>query len=245
VTFSPPCFAKNYKRVIDLDQDHREHYYSEVTHFHFIDHWYTALVYLIVAYFIRGYYRKRHYPAEKRYRTTIPRLWAGIIDQAVLFPSKILLDSASTWLPLYLLALLPIAIDATYSIYLHSRYGQTVGKWICKIKIVDNLTNTRISLNQAMLRDSGLLLGLLYTIAALKGEFDFDSKALTGTAGTIVAIWSLVEIVTMLLNKKRRALHDLIAGTAVVRTNIDEEGAIPQEPPNSIDEALRPPEDKS
>ena len=159
-----------------------------MTHFHFIDHWYTALVYLIVAYFIRGYYHKRRYPAKKRYRTTIPRLWSGIIDQAILFPSKILLDSASAWLPLYLLALLPIAIDATYSIYLHSHYGQTVGKWVCRIKVVDNLTNTRISLNQAMLRDSGLLLGLLYTAAALKGEVDFDSKALTGTAGTIVAI---------------------------------------------------------
>lgn len=216
-----------------------------MTHFHFIDHWYTALVYLIVAYFIRDYYHKRRYPAKKRYRTTIPRLWAGIIDQAILFPSKILLDSVSAWLPLYLLALLPIAIDATYSIYLHSHYGQTVGKWVCRIKVVDNLTNTRISLNQAMLRDSGLLLGLLYTAAALKGEVDFDSKALTGTAGTIVAIWSLVEILTMLLNKKRRALHDLIAGTAVVRTNIDEDDTIPQAPAHSIDEPLRPPEDKS
>ena len=198
-----------------------------------------------MAYFIRGYYHKRRYPAKKRYRTTIPRLWSGIIDQAILFPSKILLDSVSAWLPLYLLVLLPIAIDATYSIYLHSHYGQTVGKWVCRIKVVDNLTNTRISLNQAMLRDSGLLLGLLYTAAALKGEVDFDSKALTGTAGTIVEIWSLVEILTMLLNKKRRALHNLIAGTAVVRTNIDEDDTIPQAPAHSIDEPLRPPEDKS
>ena len=48
----------------------------------------------------------------------------------------------------------------------------------------------------------------------------------------------------MLLNKKRRALHDLIAGTAVVRTNIDEDDT-PQAPVHSIDEPLRPPEDKS
>ena len=201
-------------------------YYSLMFTFETNAYWGTAIAYIVVGYFIRNYYRKRRYSPNTRYRTTLPRLWAGVIDQAVLFPGKSLLDSASGWLPFYLAALLPIAIDALYSIYLHSRYGQTVGKWICKIKIVDHLTDTQISLNQAFLRDSGLLLGLLYTVAVLNGELDFDSKVLTGTAGTIVVVWSLVEIATMLLNKKRRALHDLIAGTAVIRTNIDEYNAI-------------------
>ena len=31
-----------------------------------------------------------------------------------------------------------------------------------------------------------------------------------------------IEIVTMLTNKKRRAIHDFIAGAVVVRTNIEE-----------------------
>ena len=38
----------------------------------------------------------------------------------------------------------------------------------------------------------------------------------------VAGIWFVLEIITMLLNKKRRALHDLIAGTVVVRTSIDE-----------------------
>ena len=178
-----------------------------------------AIFYLILAYFIRRYYRNRTYPSSMRYRTTLPRFWAGLVDQAVLFPSNLLLSFAESWLPLYLIALLQIAISTAYSILMHARYGQTVGKWVCKIKIVDHLTATRISLNQAFLRDSGLLIGLLYAAAALRGE-DFDPNQLTGTAALVAGSWFILEIITMLLNKKRRALHDLLAGTVVVRTNV-------------------------
>jgi uncharacterized RDD family membrane protein YckC len=34
-------------------------------------------------------------------------------------------------------------------------------------------------------------------------------------------LWFLAEVLTMFTNRKRRALHDFIAGTVVVRTNID------------------------
>ena len=36
----------------------------------------------------------------------------------------------------------------------------------------------------------------------------------------VPGLWFLAEVVTMLTNEKRRALHDYIAGTVVVRTNI-------------------------
>lgn len=36
-------------------------------------------------------------------------------------------------------------------------------------------------------------------------------------------IWYFLELVTMLTNRKRRALHDFIAGTVVVRTHLREE----------------------
>ena len=194
----------------------------------------SSTTYLLTAYFIGRYYHKRHYPPAMRYRTTLPRFWAGLIDQGVLLPSKLLLDLAAPWLSLYLLALLQIAINTAYSIILHARYGQTVGKWFCKIKIVDHLTSTQISLNQAVLRDSGLLLGLLYAVAVFKGE-EFDPDQPTGAAALIIGIWSIVEITTMLLNKKRRALHDLLAGTVVVRTHIDETMPINNEPPSAKD----------
>ncbi len=183
-----------------------------------------ALLCLVLAFFVGRYYHNRFYPFTKRYRTTVPRFWAGVVDQAVLFPSKFLLDLTAAWLSPYLLALLHIVVNTAYSILMHARYGQTIGKCVCKIKIIDHLTDTPINLNQAVLRDSGLLIGLLYAVAALKGEdIRPDELTLTGTAAMVAGIWFVLEIITMLLNKKRRALHDLIAGTVVVRTSIAED----------------------
>ena len=49
-----------------------------------------ALLCLVLAFFVGRYYHNRFYPLTKRYRTTVPRFWAGVVDQAVLFPSKFL-----------------------------------------------------------------------------------------------------------------------------------------------------------
>jgi len=46
------------------------------------------------------------------------------------------------------------------------------------------------------------------------------------------ALWFFAEVLTMLTNPKRRALHDFIAGTVVVRTNIQEESAPLEAAPN-------------
>ncbi len=166
----------------------------------------------------------------------------GRVSRPSLFPSKLLLALATPWLPLYLIALFEIALSTAYSILLHARYGQTVGKWVCKIKIVDHLTATQISLNQAFLRDSGLLVGLLYAASVLKGE-EFDPNQLTGTAALVAGTWFILEIISMLLNKKCRALHDLLAGTVVIRTNADAADLPAAQTPLDNDTgALNPPE---
>jgi uncharacterized RDD family membrane protein YckC len=36
----------------------------------------------------------------------------------------------------------------------------------------------------------------------------------------IILCWFLAEVITMLTNEKRRALHDFLAGTVVIRTNL-------------------------
>jgi len=45
-------------------------------------------------------------------------------------------------------------------------------------------------------------------------------------------LWFLAEVLTMLTNEKRRALHDFIAGTIVVRTNAESGSAQPDAAPN-------------
>ncbi len=38
----------------------------------------------------------------------------------------------------------------------------------------------------------------------------------------ILLVWTATEVITMLMNGKRRAIHDFIAGTVIVRTNLEE-----------------------
>jgi len=37
---------------------------------------------------------------------------------------------------------------------------------------------------------------------------------------TFASVWSLADVLTFLFSDKRRALHDFLAGTVVVKTNV-------------------------
>jgi uncharacterized RDD family membrane protein YckC len=56
-------------------------------------------------------------------------------------------------------------------------------------------------------------------IDPLVRRFASDAASLSDEVTSwIFTFWNVAEIVTMLTNAKRRALHDLIAGSVVVRT---------------------------
>lgn len=82
------------------------------------------------------------------------------------------------------------------------------------------------SLRQAFLRDIGTIVSssllILYTIYLIAvHRYTTEVQASSGFISVLESangIWFLLEITTMFLNKKRRALHDLIAGTVVVHT---------------------------
>jgi len=118
-----------------------------------------------------------------------------------------------------------------YTVVMHARYGQTVGKMITKVRMVDFGTEGRISWRQAWLREGIpvlLSLGLLGWEVFLILSRGLNVRAF-GNRGTLAAtkgfwllmalpgLWFLAEVLTMLTNSKRRALHDFIAGTVVVR----------------------------
>jgi uncharacterized RDD family membrane protein YckC len=113
---------------------------------------------------------------------------------------------------------------------------------VTRVRVVDFRTEGKISFRQAWLREGipmVLSLGVLgYEIfAVLTGRLSpsaiANGEALTvnGPLWLITAIpglWFVAEVLTMLTNEKRRALHDFIAGTVVVRTNIEEDSNQPE-----------------
>lgn len=190
-------------------------------------------------------YKRSSVPSEHRYKTFWARLWASWTDGLVLMPAALLfaylLDpKTSLWETVRWLAVIVSVLSNVYSwfysIFMHGRWGQTVGKMVTRVKVVDAKTEEPITYRKAFLRDAVPILLVfplhahslyqLITGAEYQGfQSDLDLSAQAGGSvwtAFIVWIWCFAEIVTMLTNDKRRALHDFIAGTVVVRTNIEE-----------------------
>jgi len=137
-----------------------------------------------------------------------------------------------------LLSEVPIAcVFALYNIYFVGRWGQTIGKMAVGIKVValngDAAGYSRAFYRHAVdlafsLATSALTLYALLSVTSL--EFDrleFDARlellstktaSWTDILNWLLIGWTLSELVVLLLNDKRRAVHDYIAGTVVVHT---------------------------
>jgi uncharacterized RDD family membrane protein YckC len=199
----------------------------------------TLAATLLVAVLVWDYYKKKKFPLEKRYRTFGPRFWTGCVDSCVFLPSTVTISLLlSLDIPRLLAAMLVIIQNlawVVYTVIMHARYGQTIGKMVTKVRVVDFRTEGRISWLQAWVREGIPLLvslGLVgYDVYVIfSGQItprDYANGEAYKNDGpfwllsAIPGIWFLAEVLSMLTNRKRRALHDFIAGTVVVRTNID------------------------
>ncbi len=192
--------------------------------------------------FYKGY---SAYP-EQKYRTFWPRFWASFTDGVVLLPVTLILQyyvtlEASFWENMRWLFVIVLIVNTAYwwvyTIYMHGRFGQTVGKRSTYVRVVDAKTEEPITFSQALMRDSiplVILAPLLiyesyrFLMGLAIGELLIGTESADSPTSRemwtffVVLAWWVAEFVTMLTNDKRRAVHDFIAGTVVVRTNIEE-----------------------
>jgi uncharacterized RDD family membrane protein YckC len=131
------------------------------------------------------------------------------------FTTSLAAESAHTILPPInaFLELMPYA----YSILMHGRYGRTLGKRIMGLKVIDAGEKKEITYRQALLRDSVPLAGMFGVLLFPLVSPGTDRLAFDAWSESISLGWFLTELVTAALNDKRRALHDHIAGTVVVK----------------------------
>ncbi len=133
--------------------------------------------------------------------------------------------------------LIPSAlIGLWFHVYLVGRYGGTPGKLAVRIRIVmtdgSPVTFMAAAVRYSVLCVLGLLLGVGLAMASLAmSDAQYFSMGLLqrsqalvalappwyGTANVLLQIWVWGEFVTLLFNKRRRAVHDFMAGTVVVR----------------------------
>ncbi|MDB5800803.1 MAG: hypothetical protein JWL63_1742 [Rhodocyclales bacterium] len=140
----------------------------------------------------------------------------------------------------YLYWFLPgLAIGAWFHVYLVVKHGGTPGKILLKTRIA-MLDGSKVTERAAASRYSVLfILSALSTVAMIVGtlkmtdELYFSLGRVARGAmlmelapsykliSILIQLWVFSEFITMLFNKKRRAVHDFIAGTVVVRREAD------------------------
>ncbi|GLX77832.1 hypothetical protein tinsulaeT_11720 [Thalassotalea insulae] len=166
---------------------------------------------------------------EHKYKTFWPRFWAGLIDGIIFMP----MTSFSHWLfSLELNGVINFIYYALiyslsyyfYTVYMHGKFGQTIGKMLLKIK-VSKIDGSPLTYERALYRDSvviGASILIIFTEAGpiLNGINPFLATEVSQTFQVLVWIqfaWFMIEFITMLTNNKRRAVHDFIAGSVVTR----------------------------
>ena len=177
---------------------------------------------------------------EQKYRTFWRRFFAEFVDALVLSPVSL----ATGWVwrhadsvPLPLLALHYLVsrlLFFIYEIYFLGAHGQTPGKMALGIVVLDVSERRHVSYRQALLRNAvplGFMLLLLpyQLFQILTGRFYLllpggRPDAISWILSQVLMVWFLLEIVTMTFNSKRRALHDLIAGSVVVKASARPQG---------------------
>lgn len=115
---------------------------------------------------------------------------------------------------------LPVLV-ASYTIYLNGKDGATLGKRVCKIRIVKR-DGTAISYKDAIIRYMPYLVMTL--IAVLGYILQVSGISLPGAStpfiklyGLSIFVWYLISIVRLCSDEQRRTLHDFFAKTVVIK----------------------------
>lgn len=170
---------------------------------------------------------------RRMYRTFWQRFMAALLDAVVLYPvgwiDEMVMQQHSVSALSLLWFVVSTSIAVVYSIVGHAKFGYTLGKWVMRVRVV-SLDGTVPGLRRASLRDIVPICSVLYgLIRGLARAWDGQSPFMTAqtlspwdtAVGMVFLGWVLLEILTMLFNERRRAVHDFIAGTVVVRTGWD------------------------
>jgi len=168
---------------------------------------------------------------EEKYNTFWPRVGAAFIDAIVIFIPLTILNYLilSVWqikstFFLFLWFIFNSLAFFIYSVLMHGFLGQTIGKMNFKIKVRD-LSEAKLTMRQALLRDIIPIILIIIAIifetpSIIQNDHYYYNEQLR--ISTVILkylnyVWILIEVATMLLNEKRRAVHDYIAKSVVIK----------------------------
>lgn len=160
-----------------------------------------------------------------KYDTFWRRFFAGLLDGIVLLPIGLLITFTRTD-NIFNLVLGTIAMHSIvyiYSVYFHYHSGQTYGKKWMNLRVIDKNEKQLLTFEQSLKRDSIPIfletIGILFISVQIirMGHLPSKNSFITQIIDWLGTIWFILEIVTMMTNDKRRALHDILADSVVIK----------------------------
>lgn len=162
----------------------------------------------------------------EKYQTLGKRFWATFLDSVILMPVNLIftvltvvVSSSATGVAISSAAIGLISVS--YYILMHFYFGQTLGKMMMKVKVLDD-SEVSINFGQAIIRSLPQLIPVMFTVSFSTADQASDPSATV--VGSLIyggtSIFWLADVIVFLANAKHRALHDFIAGTIVVRTDV-------------------------
>ena len=164
----------------------------------------------------------------EKYQTFWKRFFAALIDGIVLYPLSLIDIAANNSSNQFLFGIGIFVSSFLYIFYfiiLHAKYGQTLGKKLMNIKVVDVAEVELIGFKRAMTRESPLLIAtvaiflylfvslfLLKNIKLTTAKEKYYDLSFLSSFG-----WLITELISMFLNPKKRAINDLLAKDVVVK----------------------------
>jgi uncharacterized RDD family membrane protein YckC len=167
------------------------------------------------------------------------RFAALLLDALLIIPVGLLIAYLNSYgATSYLIVFLPAQLFwFWYSVYLVKEYGGTPGKLLMDIRII-KINGESAGWKEAVLRESVMLvLGIYSGIVTAVALFNMDGSHydalgwiekqayVASIFPTLSAIFTWVdeswiwgELIVLLTNKRKRAIHDYIAGTVIVKT---------------------------
>jgi uncharacterized RDD family membrane protein YckC len=176
---------------------------------------------------------------ERVYAGFWKRFWATIIDLIVMAPVLYLFWFVRLKGPdknfAILITLVSSLVFGMYNVFFNARFGGSPGKLAMGIRITKP-DGSRIGWLEAWKRSSvdllytsliffGNIWAFLQVDASKYSSIEFSGRASLlnlyypwwyHTVGTLEQVWFWSELVVLLFNKRKRAIHDFIAGTVVI-----------------------------
>ena len=174
----------------------------------------------------------------EKFQTLGPRFAALFIDGIIMIPFNSLAAMSTDLIRThnvpkvsFILTNLFTLIPVIYAILLHAKYGQTLGKKVMKVKVLD-ISEKPITFTQAVIRSLPQMFpafaGASLINISTRANPDYDVIQIAVIIITAVSwIWQIADIIVCFSSEKKRALHDLIAGTVVVKTDSNQISVTP------------------